>query len=151
MMDLILRNAHAFGVDGSEPLAIGIADGRIAAIGPSLEADAPVILNLAGRLVAPGLVETHIHLDKTCIIERCKTEQGTVAEAVTQTAAAKRDFTKADIYARAARTLHKCLLNGTMLMRTHVEVDPGIGLRGFDAVSQLARDYAWAVDIAICV
>jgi cytosine deaminase len=151
MMDLILRNAHAFGVDGNEPLAIGIADGRIAAIGPSLEADAPVILNLAGRLVAPGLVETHIHLDKTCIIERCKTEQETVAEAVAQTAAAKRDFTEADIYARAARTLHKCLLNGTMLMRTHVEVDPGIGLRGFDAVSQLARDYAWAIDIEICV
>jgi cytosine deaminase len=150
MMDLILRNAHAFGIDRDAPVAIGIADGKIAAIAPSLEADAPA-LDLGGRLVAPGLVETHIHLDKTCIIDRCKSEQGTVAEAVAETAAAKRAFTEQDIYARAARTLHKCLLNGTMLMRTHVEIDPGIGLTGFEAVSQLARDYAWAVDIEVCV
>ena len=149
MMDLILRDARAFGLDRAEPASIGIADGKIAAIAPALEADAPV-LDLGGRLVAPGLVETHIHLDKTCIIDRCKSEQGTVAEAVAETAAAKRAFTQADIYARAARTLRKCLLNGTMLMRTHVEVDPGIGLKGFDAVSRLARDYAWAIDIEIC-
>jgi cytosine/creatinine deaminase len=149
MMDLILRNAHAFGLDGGEPVAIGIAEGKIAAIAPTLEADAPV-LDLGGRLVAPGLVETHIHLDKTCIIDRCKSEQGTVAEAVAETAAAKAAFTQPDIYARATRTLEKCLLNGTMLMRTHVEVDPGIGLTGFEAVSQLARDYAWAIDIEIC-
>jgi cytosine deaminase len=149
MMDLILRNAHAFGLDGGEAVAIGIADGKIAAIAPTLEADAPV-LDLGGRLVAPGLVETHIHLDKACIIDRCKSEQGTVAEAVAETAAAKGAFTQPDIYARATRTLEKCLLNGTMLMRTHVEVDPGIGLTGFEAVSQLARDYAWAIDIEIC-
>jgi cytosine deaminase len=151
MMDLILGNAHAFGLDVGEPVTIGIADGRIAAIAPSLDADAAAVLDLGGRLVAPGLVETHIHLDKTCIIERCNIEQGTVAEAVAETAIAKRAFTAADIYARATRTLRQCLVNGTMLMRTHVEVDPGIGLTGFEAVSQLARDYAWAIDIEICV
>src|SRR6202035_3585559 len=76
--------------------------------------------------------------------------EGTVAEAVAQTAAAKRAFTEEDIHARAVRTLEKCLSHGTMLMRTHVEIDPGIGLKGFHAFRQLARDYAWAIDIEIC-
>jgi cytosine deaminase len=148
-MDIILRNARAFGLAAHGLVDIGIERGCIAAIAPALTADAPAI-DLAGRLVAPGLVETHIHLDKTCIMDRCTAEQGTVAEAVAQTAATKRAFTEEDIYARATRTLEKCLSHGTMLMRTHVEIDPGIGLKGFNAIRQLARDYAWAIDIEIC-
>src|SRR6266566_9518006 len=147
-MDLILKNARAFGL-GDGLVDIAIERGRIADAAPGLVADGPAI-DLAGRLVAPGLVETHIHLDKTCIMERCTAEQGTVAEAVAQTAAAKRAFTEEDSYARATRTLEKCLAHGTMLMRTHVEIDPGIGLKGFHAIRQLARDYAWAIDIEIC-
>ncbi len=147
-MDLILRNARVFG-RAEDLLDIGVDRGRIAAIAPGLTADGPQI-DIAGRLVAPGLVETHIHLDKTCIMDRCTAEEGTVAEAVAQTAAAKRAFTEEDIYARATRTLEKCLTHGTMLMRTHVEIDPGIGLKGFHAIRQLARDYAWAIDIEIC-
>src|ERR1700723_3445338 len=38
-----------------------------------------------------------------------------------------------------------------MQMRTHVELDPGIGLIGLEAVEQLARDYAWAIDVELCV
>src|SRR5262249_33424387 len=147
-MDLILRNARAFDL-GDGLVDIAIAGGRVVQIAPGLAADGSAI-DLAGRLVAPGLVETHIHLDKTCIMDRCTTEQGTVAEAVAQTAAAKRAFTEEDIYARATRTLEKCLAHGTLLMRTHVESDPGIGLKGFHAIKQLARDYAWAIDIEIC-
>ena len=36
-------------------------------------------------------------------------------------------------------------------MRTQVELDPVIGMRGFEGVQALARDYAWAVDMEICV
>jgi cytosine/creatinine deaminase len=148
-VDLVLRNARAFGHPYDGLVDIAIDGGRIAAVAPALAADGPAI-DLGGRLVAPGLVETHIHLDKTCIIDRCVADQGTVAEAVAQTAAAKRAFTEEDIYARAARTLEKCLSHGTMLMRIHVEIDPGIGLKGFNAIRQLARDYAWAIDLEIC-
>jgi cytosine/creatinine deaminase len=147
-MDLILRHVRAFGL-GDDLVDIGIEHGRIAAVAPELSADGPAI-DLAGRLTAPKLVETHIHLDKTCVMDRCTAEQGTVAEAVAQTAAAKRAFTEEDIYARAKRTLEKSIAHGTMLMRTHVEIDPGIGLKGFHAIQQLARDYAWAIDIEIC-
>lgn len=128
---------------------IGIAAGRIAAIEPTLPGDGPEI-DAEHGLVVPGLIETHIHLDKTCILDRCRVEEGTLAEAVRETAAAKRSFTAADVYARGRQTLERCIAHGTMHIRTHVELDPGIGMTGFDGVRQLARDYAWAVDMELC-
>ena len=149
-MDLIIRNARILRDAELDVVDIGVSAGAIVAIGRDLRADANEI-DAAGCLVVPGLIETHIHLDKTCILDRCRIEEGTVAEAARQTAAAKRDFTAEDVYARAKQTLERCISHGTMRMRTHVELDPGIGTTGFDAISQLKRDYAWALDVEICV
>jgi cytosine deaminase len=149
-MDLIIRNARILQDAELRLVDIGTSGGAIAAIAQNLRAEAREI-DAAGCLVVPGLIETHIHLDKTCILDRCRIEEGTVVEAARQTAAAKRDFTFDDVYARAKWTLERCIVNGTMRMRTHVELDPGIGMTGFDAISQLARDYAWALDMEICV
>jgi cytosine deaminase len=149
-MDAVVRNARV--LQGAELVLrdIGIRDGRIVALARELDADAPEIV-AEGMLVVPGLIETHIHLDKTCILDRCRTEEGTVQEAVRETSAAKRNFTVEDVYARAKKTLERCIMHGTMRMRTHVELDPGIGMIGFDAVERLARDYAWALDLELCV
>jgi cytosine deaminase len=150
-MDLVIRDACVLQAGELRTVDIGIRGARIAAISSSaIEGDAPE-LKAAGCLVVPGLIETHIHLDKTCILDRCRIEEGTVAEAVRETAAAKRDFTVEDVYTRGKRTLERCIAHGTMRMRTHVELDPGIGMIGFDAVEQLARDYAWALDLELCV
>ncbi len=108
-------------------------------------------LDLGGRLVLPGLVETHIHLDKACILSRCHLHQGTLAEAIAQTRLAKADFTEADIYTRGAAVLEQAIIQGTTHMRTHLEIDPGIGLTGLRAVRRLQADYAWAVTLEICV
>ena len=148
-MDLILRGGCVAGGDGAR-VDVGIAGGRIAAVAPAVEAEAPV-LDLDGRLVAPGFVETHIHLDKACILDRCEAESGALAEAIEQVAAAKRAFTEEDVNRRARRVLDKCIAQGTTHLRTHLEVDPGIGMRGFDGVLPLIDEYRWAIDIEICV
>ena len=149
-MDLIVRNACVVQEGALRLVDIGIADARIAVAAADLAADAPE-LDAGGCLVVGGMIETHIHLDKTCIMDRCRIEQGTVAEAVRITAAAKKEFTVEDVYARGKNTLERCISHGTMHMRTHVELDPGIGMIGFDAVEQLARDYAWGIDVELCV
>ncbi|WP_224000886.1 amidohydrolase family protein [Aureimonas sp. SA4125] len=148
-MDLILRNAFLADRPG-RPVDIGIAGGRIAAIEDSLAADGQS-LDVSGCLVSSGFVETHIHLDKSCIMERCRSVRGDITEAIEEVAKAKRGFTAEDVYARARRTVEKAILHGTTDMRTHVEVDPGIGLVSLDAIEQLARDYAFALGIEICV
>jgi cytosine/creatinine deaminase len=113
--------------------------------------EAAEIEPLNGALVVPGLVETHIHLDKSCILERCSINEASLQEAIAETARAKLAFTEADITQRARRTLERAIAHGTMHMRTHVEVDPRVGLQGFRAVRELARNYAWAIDLEICV
>jgi len=148
MMDLVMRDAML--ADGTGPVDVGVAAGRIAAIVPHLDTDAPA-LDAAGCLLIPVLVDTHLHLDKTCIMDRCPAAEGTVQEAVRLASAAKQGFTPEDVYARGRRTLERCIGWGTTRIRTQVEVDPGIGLRGFDGVQQLARNCAWAVDMELCV
>ena len=148
-MDLIFQRAYLPDRPG-ELFDIGLDKGKIAAIAPSILADAQTI-DLEGRLVSPGFIETHIHLDKSCILDRCKAETGDLDEAIREVAAAKRNFTPEDVYRRAKRTLEKCILNGTTHMRTHLEVDPGIGLRGFEGVLPLVNEYRWAIDLEICI
>ena len=148
-IDLVLREARPFGSE-ERVVDIGIRDGRIVAIEAGLACDAPKH-HLGGRLVVPGFVETHIHLDKSRIVERCTLREGTLAEAMAETSAAKRGFSEDDIYARASRTLAKAIAHGTTRVRTHVEVDPAIGLKGFNAIRKLKQDFAWAVDLEICV
>jgi cytosine deaminase len=148
-LDLVLRNVRMAGSE-DRLVDVGIRNGCIAAIAPELASDGPEH-QIGGRLVVPGFVETHIHLDKSCILDRCIIREGTLTEAVAQTAAAKRLFTEADIYARGCRTLDKALVQGTTRLRTHVEIDPRIGLKGFNAIRQVKQDYAWAIDIEICV
>ncbi len=147
-LDLVLRQARLV-ERGATLLDVGVENGRIVEIAAAISADT-LEERLDGRLVIPGFVETHIHLDKSCILDRCAGEQGTLDEAIASVAAAKRSFTEADIYARAQRTLEKAIAQGTTRMRTHVEVDPRVALRGFEAVRALARDYAWAIDLQIC-
>jgi cytosine/creatinine deaminase len=153
LFDTILRNARIAGRE-HELVDIGVRDGRIAVVSPPSDQatqDAARDIALDGRLVIPGFVETHIHLDKSCILDRCTCHTGTLQEAIETVAAAKLAFTEEDIYARGRRTLEKAIVQGTTRMRAHVEVDPRIGLKGFRALSRLKRDYAWAVDIQVCV
>ncbi len=148
-MDVILKNARRLGAE-HELTDIGIAGGRIAAVAPGLAADGEII-DLGGRLVSPGFVETHIHLDKSCILDRVKSEKGDIEEAIAESARAKAAFTPEDVHSRAVRTLERAILQGTTHMRTHLEVDPGVGLRGLEGVLPLLKQYDWAIDLQICV
>ena len=147
-LDLVLRNTRIHG-RGSATFDIGIAGGVIVEVG-QIATDTPSE-DAGGRLVTAGFVETHIHLDKSCILDRCHSENGTLQEAIAQVAAAKRAFSEEDVYERGRRTLEKAIVQGTTRMRTHVEVDPRIGLRSLAAIQRLKRDYAWAIDLEICV
>ena len=148
-MDLVLRHAR-LADRGKATFDIGIDKGRIAAVEPSVAAEGREI-DLDGRLVSPGFIETHIHLDKSCILDRCKSETGDLDEAIREVAAAKKGFVAEDVHRRASRTLEKCILNGTTHVRTHLEVDPGIGLRGLEGVLPLIDEYKWALDLEICI
>ncbi len=149
-IEQVLRNLRLVRGDAEVAADVGIAGGMVVAVGEALDTDAPAV-DLGGRLAVPGFVESHIHLDKACILERCRADEGTLAEAIREVSAAKRAFTVDDIRERAVRTLERCIVQGTTRMRTHLEVDPVIGVKSIEAVLPLAAEYAWAIDVEICV
>lgn len=148
MFDYLVKNACLHGENTL--LDLGIANGKIVEIGQSITGDGAAF-DAAGQLVTAGFVESHLHLDKACILDRAKNETGTLSGAISAVANAKSGFTEDDVYARGAKVIEKAITQGTNAIRTHVEIDPGIGLAGFDAIKRLKADYAWAMDIEICV
>jgi cytosine deaminase len=149
-LDLIIRNARLVDRPADGLLDIAVMAGGIAAIGPDLQAEGETY-DAGGRLVCAGLIESHIHLDKSRIAESCPLPEGRRVNPVTMVAPLKPGWTVEDVYQRAEQTLGECLVNGTTRMRTQVEIDPGIGLRGFAALRSLAAAYRWAIDIELCV
>ena len=146
--DLILRNARTFETDGLTD--IGVAAGKIVALG-RLDAAAARVEDLKGRVVVPGFVDSHIHLDKACLLCRCRDVGGGLRGAISAVSKLKRDFTVEDVHERGARTIEMAIRHGTMHMRAHVEVDPRVGLRSFEAMKLLKREFAFALDLSICV
>lgn len=146
--DLIVRNALV--APGRMPADIGVRDGRIAFVGHDASFRAAAQIDAGGRVVVPGFVETHIHLDKSQLCDRCGTS-ASLEDAIARVSALKSSMTEQDIYQRSRRTLEQAILQGTNRMRVHVEVDRRIGLRGFEAMKALKREFAWAISLQICV
>jgi dihydropyrimidinase len=60
--DLVIRNGTVATAADVISCDVGIAEGRIVALGESLEADQ--VIDAAGKLVLPGGVDSHLHLDQ---------------------------------------------------------------------------------------
>jgi cytosine deaminase len=146
-VDLLLRSVRL--PDRDDLVNVAIAGGVIVEVGP-VARDAKESLDLGGRLLTPGLVESHIHLDKALLSDRVSATAGTLAEALALTAQAKQAFTVDDIRARARRVLDMAVRAGTTAMRTYVEVDPIVALAGMEAILPLREEYAPALDLQIC-
>ena len=150
MLDFVIRNARVAGMAGGQPVDIGFENGRIAAVEPKLVADAPSH-DAQGCLCCGGLVETHIHLDKSRIVDRCTPEPSRGApDHMRRVQAVKPTFTVEDIYNRAKVTLENCIKQGATRIRTHAEIDLPVGTKCIEALTMLRKEYAWAVDLEIC-
>src|SRR5438874_8006467 len=99
-MDLMIRNARIVSRLDDGPLDIAVEQGRIAAIGRDLGAEGEAY-DAGGRLVCGGLIESHIHLDKSRIAEQCPHPEGRRVNSVTMVAPLKPSWTVEDVYRRA--------------------------------------------------
>lgn len=146
-MDLIFRNVR---LDDREPVTdVGIDEGRIVAIAPNLAADAVEEIDGAGRVLVPGFIESHLHLEKAHVMDRKPNRSGTLMEAIAVTAALKPTFTREDIEARSRRVLKQLVTCGTTHVRAHAEFDPAQGFTGFDTVLALREEYRGLIDIQV--
>jgi len=99
-------------------LALG-PDGRIGPGAPDAAA-----VDLAGRIVLPGLIDTHVHLDKAFTVRRTGIPKGDgsgLLEAVRLSMADMPNRTHADLARRMELALHAAYMHGTVAMRTHLD------------------------------
>ena len=145
MGPLLLRGGI---VDGRSQ-DVALRDGRIHRIGPGLAADGHDVLDISGRLVLPGFVESHIHPDKAYIADRTHGLRAGGPTPQTLVAELKRQFTADDIYRRARRVVEEAVRHGCTAMRAHVEIDAFVELRGVEAMRRLQQDVAGAIDLEL--
>lgn len=147
MMDILFKQVRL--KDGEELEDVAIKGGKIEAIEKELNVEAARVIEGNGKVLIPGLVESHIHLDKALIADRLPNKSGTLQEALSVTAQLKPTFSKEDIVDRAERTLQMLIKNGTTHIRTHSEFDPSQGFTGFETVMELKEKYKGIVDIQV--
>jgi cytosine deaminase len=136
--DIVLRRGRPWPL--GSPADVVVRDGVIAAVEPDAPAPGALTVDVAGHIVLPGLVEAHAHLDKTlyggpwephsagdALADRIGNEQRRRAELGIPDRA------------RITALLEAMSAAGTTHVRSHVDVDPTIGLAGVEAVRAAAE------------
>lgn len=140
-VDTLFRNARL--ADG-RTVDIAVSDGRIVSIAsaPHPQAIAGETHDLDRRLVLPGMVDGHIHLDKGFIGDDWKPHRPCTAGFSVRERVLFEKEALAEarpIPVRAAALIDLCVSHGTTQMRSHVDIDAQIGLRHLEQVLA-ARD-----------
>jgi cytosine deaminase len=147
MTDLMVRDACISGASGL--VDIDVAGGLIRSIEPAMGRTAETTIDCAGRVVIPGLIESHLHLDKALLDGERVSPDGTLAGAIAVTGELKRAFTPATVRDRARRVLDQAITNGTTFVRAHPDVDPIIGLMALDVMLGLHEEYRGLMDLQV--
>ncbi|MGO1341190.1 MAG: cytosine deaminase, partial [Cellulosimicrobium funkei] len=134
----VLRDVRPW---GGEPVDLHVADGRIAAVTPHDPAAGTVpeagVVDGRGLLALPGLVNAHAHVDKSwwgrpwVSYGGEATTQGRIAHE-----RAHRDELGIPGVDVTLTVLREFVRHGTTAIRTHVDVDLGLGLRGIEVVRE---------------
>jgi cytosine/creatinine deaminase len=143
--ELVLRNAR---VDDGPLRDIALEAGKIVALAVKLEGSGQEERDLEGRIVLPGFVEAHCHIDKSLTVDRVENASGTLMEAIINWIAFKPNLTRADYLARGRRALLMALRKGTTNLRTHVDVDAN-GSPALESVLELKQEFAGRVDMQV--
>jgi len=137
-MDLVIRNARLRGK--TQPVDVGVESASIKAIEPKLDAKGRQEIDAAGSLVLPGLINLHLHADKSLLGEMMRPNvSGTLPEAIEITNEFKRNYDPKEVAERAGRVLEAGVKNGTTLFRLFSDVGTIGGLRAAQGLL-LARE-----------
>lgn len=145
MDDVILQG----GMIAGRQQDLAVQHGRIRQIAPAISTPAQTIIDISGKLVLPGFVESHIHPDKAFVADRTSGLQqgGPIPQVLV--AELKKAFTVEDIYERARRVMLVAIRHGCTAMRAHVEIDALVGLRGVEALRRLQAEFSSALEVQL--
>jgi cytosine/creatinine deaminase len=144
-VDYLLRNARV----GETPKTVDIAihDGLVKAIDFDLPLHGREEWNLNGNIVMPGLVDAHVHLDKT--FSTTFNKSGTLQEAIEVWRQEKPHLTYEGYAARMIQALQVAIMKGTTHLRTHIDIDSESGFAALEAVLEVREKFSSLIDLQI--
>jgi cytosine/creatinine deaminase len=144
-VEYLLRNARV----GETPKTVDIAldKGLVKAIDFNLPFRAVTEWNLNGNVVLPGLIDAHVHLDKT--FSTTFNKSGTLQEAIDVWVQEKPHLTYEGYAARMMQALQVAVIKGTTHLRTHVDVDSTSGFDALEAMLAVREKFRHALDVQI--
>ena len=134
---------------GGRDVDIRMTGGVIESIGPGLEPSGAAVIDGTGLLALPGMIDGHVHLDKTLTglpwfpypagasrASRIATERGLRAQFPPPAQ-------------RASNLVRKAVAAGTTAFRSHADIGPDIGVRHVEALLEVRAAFAHAADFQI--
>ena len=119
--DLIVRNATL--PDGPKGQDVAVAAGRIAAIQPTIGAEAMRTIDARGYLLSPPFVDCHFHMDATLSLGLPRLNlSGTLLEGIALWGELKPQLTHEAVAERALRYCDLAVSQGLLAVRSHVDV-----------------------------
>ena len=149
----VIQNAAIPGRDGRWSISVigGCIEHVVANNVSANTADAALTWDAGGRLVSPGFVDPHVHIDKALTSDRVSdgADVAGLSEAIRAVRRLKSAFTVADVRGRAQRSLEMGLAHGTTTVRTHCEVDRFVGQRAYQGIQAAVTALAGKVDVQV--
>jgi cytosine deaminase len=146
-MELLIKQVR---ISDDLPLMdIGIENGRISASAPKIHKEAGRAIEGEGRVLIPGLIEGHLHIDKTLIADLMPNRSGTFAEAMAISIKLKPTFTKEFLRERAETLMRMLMKHGVTHFRAQAEFDPVGGFAGFEMALELKEKFKGIIDMQI--
>jgi len=124
---------------------IKILDGAIdsvAAAGTIEVSEEASVRDLDGRIVFPGFLDAHVHLDKAFTWDRAPNIRGEFWDAIELLSDDKENWTMEDLYRRGNFALRCAESHGTVAMRTHVDVGLDFGETSYEAMNALREEWS---------
>ena len=149
-MDILIRGARLRGREGLAD--VGIEDGRIAKAGARVRGGAGAEVAAEGRLLTPGFVNIHCHMDKCLTGAWAKVWGGSESgspQAIPSATEVKKSFTEADIVDRASRALESSVLAGTTALRAFADVDTVGGLLAVKSILKVKERFKEVIDVQV--
>jgi cytosine deaminase len=153
--DLIIRNAV---LRTNEKVDIAIANGKIAAIEPKIEAKAGTEIDAAGNLVTESFVNTHLHLckvytlmmmDEAALKDYHGADMGKAMTAIEAAMKVKENYDERWIIKNVRKAAALAGRYGCTHIRAFADVDSKAKLEGVKALLKAREEFKGIVDIQV--
>jgi len=147
--DILIKNVRPMGGSTADVL---IRNGLIDQIGPDLAPAQPEAETIDGDggLLIPGLVDGHMHIDKTFLgLPWVPHQAGPTTFDRIETEKVVRRTMQLSVEEQAAKLIRLAISKGTTHIRTHVDIDPEIGLSNLEALLSVRETFKDAVSIQL--